>query len=89
MKCTHDQDCEQHMGDCALESVGRQVAAITVVTLFIVCVAMFTGAMFWRLCAPAQQTQIQAVTPHPCDHLYNVGRHRDWAACMGVGYVSD
>ncbi len=22
-----------------------------------------------------------------CSHLYNVGRHRDWAECMGVGYV--
>ena len=21
-----------------------------------------------------------------CGHLYNVGRHREWAECMGVGY---
>lgn len=29
------------------------------------------------------------LTPHlptECRHLYNVGRHKEWSACMGVGY---
>ncbi len=24
--------------------------------------------------------------PQKCSHLYNVGRHHEWADCMGVGY---
>ena len=24
--------------------------------------------------------------PQVCKHLYNVGRHSEWAECMGVGY---
>ena len=24
--------------------------------------------------------------PGMCRHLYNVGRHEEWAACMGVPY---
>ncbi len=25
--------------------------------------------------------------PPDCGHLYNVDEHKEWAACMGVGYV--
>ncbi len=25
--------------------------------------------------------------PPDCGHLYNVDKHKEWAACMGVGYV--
>ena len=24
--------------------------------------------------------------PQLCSHLYNTGKHREWARCMGVGY---
>ena len=24
--------------------------------------------------------------PPDCGHLYNVGKHKDWADCMGVGF---
>ena len=29
------------------------------------------------------------LTPHrptECRHLYNVGKHKEWSECMGVGY---
>jgi hypothetical protein len=41
-----------------------------------------------------QQTLDQGESRHPvdnrptiCYHLYNVGKHSEWAECMGVGYV--
>ena len=31
--------------------------------------------------------RVMGLPPAPqCDSLYNTGRHREWAACMGVGY---
>jgi len=33
--------------------------------------------------------QVKLTLPQQCHHLYNVGRHREWADCIGVGYVSD
>jgi len=26
--------------------------------------------------------------PPDCGHLYDVDKHREWADCMGVGYIS-
>ena len=34
------------------------------------------------LVRPPRQT-----LPQKCAPLYNVGRHKEWAECMGVGYV--
>ncbi len=36
---------------------------------------------------PSSQNPKSTHLPYLCRHLYNIGRHRDWAMCMGVGYV--
>ncbi len=30
--------------------------------------------------------QVYRVSQPKCAHLYNVGKHKEWADCMGVGY---
>jgi hypothetical protein len=68
----------------------ERVAGVLVLT-FMVCVVLFTGAVFWRLCAPVQEMPTPAThhLPSQCAHLYNVNRHEEWAECIGVGYVGD
>lgn len=35
---------------------------------------------------PKPQIERTLSLPEQCAHLYNVGRHKEWADCMGVGY---
>jgi len=68
-----------------------QRVAGTIVLTFCIMIVVFTGAVFWRLSAPKpiQRLEVPATIPQQCAHLYNVDRHREWANCIGVGYVTD
>ena len=62
-----------------------------VIVLAIIVIGMVTGCNADPQ-PPVQQTlPVQTVDKRPrmCDNLYNVGKHREWAECMGVGYVDD
>ena len=66
----------------------NRVAGALVLT-FMICVILFTGAVFWRLHAPAHEMPVPVTRPlslpEICQKLYDVGRHKEWIECMGVG----
>ena len=75
--------------------VGNDVmnrVAGTIVLVFLIGITVFTGAVFWRLpvLEPVQdKVPVTHQLPLKCRPLYNVGKHKEWAECIGVGYVDE
>lgn len=43
--------------------------------------------LYQRAVSPAPKpVTVSMSRPEMCSPLYNVGKHREWAECMGVGY---
>ena len=62
--------------------------------LAVVCAAIFAGiliATVYAVTRPESYTtpapQFGTTSPN-CGYLYNVSKHKEWADCMGVDYIT-
>lgn len=68
---------------------GLQLFVVSVITATLLLTLLYLAISVWVIeeakgdePTPAPRTQL----PSECAHLYNKGKHKEWAACMGVGY---
>lgn len=73
---------------------GRDALKLIIVYAVVVILLLGFGAYLGKAAKDSQREaqKSEAVTarlslPARCLPLYNVGRHEEWADCMGVGYV--